>query len=141
MYLATGAVLTQGHWLSYLIDAHLAAGRLAEGLDTTREILARSQTRIDAYYDAEILRLQGELLRASGDAGAAESAFLQALAVARGQGARAFELRTATSLGRLLAEQGRADEALPTLAAVYQTFGEGFATRDLIEARELLDRL
>ena len=72
---------------------------------------------------------------------AAEASFRKALGIARDQGARAFELRTATSLARLLAGQGRAAEALPPLAAVYQTYSEGFETRDLQEARELLDRL
>jgi class 3 adenylate cyclase/tetratricopeptide (TPR) repeat protein len=137
----TGSRLPRGYWRSYLIEAHLAAGRIAEGLAATREILALSETQLDVFFDAEILRLEGELLRASGDAVAAEAAFLKALGIARGQGARAFELRAATSLGRLLAEQGRAGEALPPLAAVYQTYTEGFATLDLAEARQLLDRL
>ncbi|HTQ78598.1 MAG TPA: hypothetical protein VMM92_01285, partial [Thermoanaerobaculia bacterium] len=61
--------------------------------------------------------------------------------VARGQGARSLELRAATSLGLLLLEQGRGDEALPELTAAYQAFHEGFAMHDLRKARELLDRL
>ncbi len=141
LHWATGARLPRGYWVSYLIEAHLAAGRLAEGLAAAREALAASEHQLDVFFDAELRRLEGELLRASGDAGAAETAFRKALAIARGQGARAFELRTATSLGRLLAEQGRAGEALPTLAAAYRVFSEGFATRDLVEAGELLDRL
>ena len=141
LYAATGARLGMGYWLSYLIEAHLAAGRLAEGLAATREALALSETQLDVNHDAELLRLEGELLRASGDAGAAEAAFLKSLEVARGQEARTFVLRTATSLGRLLEAQGRVDEALSLLAPVYQTFREGFETRDLTEARELLDRL
>jgi tetratricopeptide (TPR) repeat protein len=137
---ATGSRLSQGYYLSYLIEAHLATGRLDEGLAAVREVLARSDTKLDIFFDAELLRLEGELLRASGDARAAEISFQKALGMARGQEARAFELRAATSLGRLLAEQGRASEALPGLAAVYKTFREGFEARDLIEARELLDR-
>ncbi|MES1210905.1 MAG: hypothetical protein ABUL63_01095, partial [Acidobacteriota bacterium] len=138
---ATGSRLPRGYWQSYLIEAHLAAGRLAEGLAATREILARSETQLDVFFDAEILRLQGELLHASGDSGAAEAAFLKALEIARGQGARAFELRAAASLGRFLADQGRAWEALPALSAACQAFRGGLATRDLTAARDLLDRL
>jgi class 3 adenylate cyclase/tetratricopeptide (TPR) repeat protein len=141
LHWATGARLTRGYYLSFLIDAHLSAGRIAEGLAATREALARSETQLDVFFDAELLRLEGELLRASGDAGAAEAAFLKALGIAREQGSPAFELRTAASLVRLLAEQDRAGEALPSLAAVCDAFTEGFATRDLIEARGLLDRL
>ncbi len=141
MLSATGTTLPWSYWLSYLVDAHLAAGRIAEGLDATRDALVRSETQLDTFFDAEILRLQGELLRASGDTGAAEAAFLKSLELARGQGARAFELRAATSLGRLLAEQGRAGEARAPLQTAHDAFREGFATRDLQEARELLDQL
>jgi predicted ATPase len=141
LHRATGARLPEGYWNSYLIEAYLAAGQLTEGLAVTREALARSESQLDVFFDAELLRLEGELLRSSGDARAAEESFRKALGVAQEQGAPAFELRAATSLVRLLAEQGRGDEALPPLAAVYQTYSEGFATRDLTEARQLLDRL
>ncbi|MES1245487.1 MAG: protein kinase [Acidobacteriota bacterium] len=141
MHRATGARLPGGYWGSYLIEAHLAAGRLSEGLAATRAALSQSETQLDVFFDAEILRLEGEFLRASGDAEAAEAAFRKALGIARGQRAPAFELRTATSLGRLLMERSRESEALPLLTAAYQLYSEGFATRDLTEARELLDRL
>jgi tetratricopeptide (TPR) repeat protein len=141
LYAATGARLMRGYWYSYLIDACLAAGRLAEGLAVAREALALSETQLDVLLDAELHRLEGELLHASGEAEAAEAAFRKALEIARRQGARAFELRALTRLGRLLAEQGRGEEALPALANTYQAFPEGFATHDLTEARELLDRL
>ena len=138
---ATGAQLVRRNLLTYLVEAHLLAGRAAEGLATVRPILGWPEDRLGAYLDSELLRLEGELLRLSGDTAAAESSFRKALGVARDQGARAFELRTATSLGRLLAGEGREAEALAPLAAVYQTYTEGFETRDLQEARELLDRL
>ena len=141
LYAATGARLGMGYWRSYLIEACLAAGRLAEGLAAARGALALAETQLDVFFDAELLRLEGELLRASGEPQAAEASLRKALVIARGQGARTFELRTATSLGSLLAAQGRGGEALPVLAAVYQTFREGFEARDLVEARELLDRL
>jgi class 3 adenylate cyclase/tetratricopeptide (TPR) repeat protein len=140
LYAATGARLGMGYWYSYLIEAHLAAGRLAEGLAVVRKALA-TEAQLDSYYNADLLRLEGELLRASGDAPAAEAAFWKALAVAREQEALTFELRIAVSLGRLFAEQGRGGEALPLLTAVYQRFHEGFEMHDLVEARELIDRL
>jgi predicted ATPase len=141
LYAATGARLPRAYYMTYLLDALLLSGSLAEGLAAAREALTFSETQLDVYYDAEVLRLRGELLRASGDAAEAEASFRQALDVARAQAARTFELRAAAGLGRLLAEQGRAGEALPPLAAAYAAFQEGFATRDLQEARELLDRL
>ncbi len=139
---ATGAQLPRRYLMTYLLEAHLAAGRVAEGLALARGISApRGESRVGGWLDAKVIHLEGELLRASGDAAAAEAAFRKALGIARGQGARTFELRAATSLARLLAEQGRVGEALPTLAAVYQAYTEGFGTRDLQDARELLDRL
>jgi len=65
----------------------------------------------------------------------------KALVVARGQGTRGFELRAAVSLARLLADQGRRDEARELLAPIYGWFTEGFGTPDLREAKALLDGL
>ncbi len=141
LHTATGMRLSMGYWDSFLIEAYLTDGRIAEGLAVTREALFRSETQLDVNHDAELLRLEGELLHTSGDDQAAEASFRKALDVAREQSAHFFELRTAVSLGRLLEKQGRVEEALSTLSAVYQTFREGFATPDLQEARELLDRL
>jgi predicted ATPase len=138
---ATGAQLVRRYMCVYLVEAHLAAGRPAEGLAALGRILVRPEGRLGAYLDSELYRLEGELLRASGDVQAAEASLRKALGIARDQGARAFELRAAASLGRLLAEQGRVEEARVPLAAVYQTYTEGFETRDLQDARELLDRL
>ncbi|HYG64051.1 MAG TPA: hypothetical protein VEL74_15860, partial [Thermoanaerobaculia bacterium] len=141
LYAATGARLMRGYWATYLIEAHLAAGRIAEGLAVVREALALSETQLDVTFDPELLRLEGELLYASGEAQAAEAVFRKALEITREQKARAFELRTAISLGRLLAVQGRAEEALPLLSAVEQTLYKGLENRDLMEARELLRQL
>lgn len=71
----------------------------------------------------------------------AEACFEQALAVARRQQARSWELRAATSLGRLWHKQGKQKEARELLANVYGWFTEGFGTADLQEARALLDVL
>ncbi len=71
----------------------------------------------------------------------AEALLRQSLEVARRQEAKTFELRTATSLARLWRRQGKRDAARHLLAPLYAWFTEGFATRDLIEARALLDDL
>ena len=70
----------------------------------------------------------------------AESRFRRVLAIARQQGARSLELRSAISLGCLWQKQGKRAEACELLAAIYGWFSEGFATRDLQEARALLER-
>ncbi len=77
----------------------------------------------------------------SHDEAGAEEHFHRALAAAGEQGAKAFELRAATSLARLWRDQGKRDEARNLLAPVYGWFTEGFDTPDLKEAKALLDEL
>jgi predicted ATPase len=89
---------------------------------------------------AELLRMKGELLPLQGPVGvaAAEDLFRQALDWARRQGALSWELRAATSLARLLRDQGRSADARGLLQPEYDRFIEGFDTTDLKAARALL---
>ena len=80
---------------------------------------------------AETIRLLGDLLRSTGDPTAAEVSYVEALALARRQSAKLWELRSATSLARLWHDQGRCAEARDLLAPVYDWFTEGFDTQDL----------
>jgi predicted ATPase len=88
-------------------------------------------------------RLKGELLLRQDHSKAAEaqSCFQRAVEIARNQNAKSWELRASTSLARLLAKQGRRDEARTMLAEIYGWFTEGFDTADLIDAKALLDEL
>jgi hypothetical protein len=97
----------------------------------------------ERFYRAELLRLRGEIaLRgAAHDEATAEAAFREAIETARGQQARALELRAATSLARLWQRQGKRTEARALLAPIYAWFSEGFDTRDLSEAKALLGEL
>lgn len=140
LHVATESLLTWGYYLSYLLDVFLLAGRYAEGLAASREALRRSETQFDVFFDAELHRMEGEFLRATGEFEAAEAAFTRSLDLARRQRAPSFELRAARSQVLLLADQGRAQEALPALATALESFSEGLATRDLTEGRELLAR-
>ena len=90
-----------------------------------------------------MLRLKGERLLedAPAAAAAAEDHFRQALDFARRQGAFSWELRAATSLARLLRDQGRTLDAMGCLLPVYDRFTEGFGTADLIGAKQLLNDL
>ena len=95
------------------------------------------------YYEAELHRLEGELrLRLDPrDEQRAEASFRRALDIARVQEAKSWELRAATSLARLWAEQRRRGEARELLAPVYGWFAEGFDTADLKDANTLLGEL
>jgi predicted ATPase len=98
---------------------------------------------MEQWEEAEIHRVAGEIALRSPvpDAVRAESYFTAALAIARRQQAKSWELRAATSYARLLRHQGRAREAHDLLAPVYGWFTEGFGTKDLKDAKALLDEL
>ena len=93
-----------------------------------------------AHY-AELLRLKGWLLMQRGQPEEAEAALRASIEVARAQKARSWELRTTTTLARLLAERQDRAAARQMLAEIYGWFTEGFDTRDLREAKALLDTL
>jgi predicted ATPase len=123
-------------------DAYMAAGRLEEARGVVQMGLAIAVETGQPYVDADLHRLDGDLLLATG--GAADEAaarYHRALAIAREQGARSFELRAATSLARLWRDQGKRAEARDLLAPIYGWFTEGFDTQDLIDARALLEEL
>jgi predicted ATPase len=97
----------------------------------------------ERWWEAEILRLRGELLLKRNPAGLAEAqtAFERSIEIARKQGAKSLELRASTSLARLMASQSRQAGARAMLAEVYNWFTEGFDTADLKDAEALLDEL
>jgi len=142
-YCGDGAQIECSHWLALLAEAYRDTGRPTEGLRPIAEALDHvAQTGI-VYYEAELHRLDGELrlhLDAP-DEQRAEASFRRALEIARRQQAKSWELRAATSLGRLRGEQGRRMEARDLLAPVYGWFTEGFDTADLREAAALLSEL
>jgi tetratricopeptide (TPR) repeat protein len=127
-------------WLA--AGAYLNARRVAEG----REIVDRAIAQIAAggarQYEADLHRLKGEFtLLAGEDRGDAEAAFKSAITIAHRQQAKGFELRASISLARVLAQQGRRDEARASLAEIYNWFTEGFDTADLKDAKALLEEL
>jgi predicted ATPase len=138
---ATGSDTYRTYYLALLAEALHAEGRAGDALAVLAEAHALVQATGERFHEAELYRLQGELLLASGAGGGAEPCFRQALAVARRQGALSLELRAAVSLGRLARQQGDVEGALAQLAEAYGRFTEGFDTLDLQEARALLEGL
>jgi len=124
--------------LSQLADVLVHAGRMAEGL-----AVLKGMEQLEAgCYMPELLRLKGELSLLQGTPAAAETAkdlFRQALDEAHRQEALSLEVRAATSLARLLRNQGRPADAIACLQPIYDRFTEGFDTADLIAAKQLLD--
>jgi predicted ATPase len=135
---------SNGPWdLRSLAEAYRAAGKPDAGLAAVSEALSIVNEQENRAYEAEIHRLEGELLLLADQNASRKAAqcFRHAIEVARHQQAKWWELRATTSLARLLASQGCRDEARTMLAEIYGWFTEGFETADLKEAKQLLEQL
>jgi predicted ATPase len=139
----TGQALARSLCLVLLAEAAGHAGQVTEGLRLLAKALPAFATSGRGDLLAEAYRLQGALLlrQATPDTAQAEACFQQALAIARRQQAKSWELRAAMSLSRLWQQQGQRAEARALLAPIYGWFTEGFDTADLLEAKALLDEL
>jgi tetratricopeptide (TPR) repeat protein len=140
-YRGIGVMASYSYYLSQLVGAHLAAGQLDEGLALADQGMDLCDRLLARFHRPELFRLRGELLLAKGDVEGAEGSMRRAVEAARAQQGRAYELCAAMSLARLLDSTGRRAEARDLLAGVYGWFTEGFETRDLRQARILLDAL
>ena len=129
--------------LLLLAEVYLRGRRSDEGLDTVANGLALAQKTGAGSLEPELYQIKGDLLLLQGapKAAEAERCFRQAIRITRDQSNRLWKLRATTSLARLLATQGRRDEARAMLAEIYNWFTEGFDTRDLKDAKALLDEL
>jgi predicted ATPase len=140
---STGGTLFITWFLSLLATAH--ANR--DQFDDAWRCIGEAKTAVEAtkerFFQPEINRIAGEiaLMSPNRDAEKAEAYFQQALEVARQQQAKSWELRASMSLARLWRDQGQPRRARELLASVYGWFTEGFDTRDLKEAKALLDEL
>ena len=139
---------TGGRSYSPTLKAFLAEGMALTGdLDNALQLIDEIIAQIERpgwgerLHYAEILRLKGWVLSLKGDLEGAERNFLASLDWARRQQAKMWELRTSTSLARLWQSQGKRQDAYELLTPVYGWFTEGFDTKDLQDAKILLDEL
>jgi hypothetical protein len=123
-------------WLSETQDRD---GDTLTAMDTIAQSLDANPNEL--IYRPEALRVRGELRLKQTQKGTAEIDLRESIALAQEMGAKAWELRSTTSLARLLSGTGRRDEACAMLAEIYNWFTEGFDTADLKEAKTLLDEL
>ena len=156
---ATGTERVRPHFLALLAEAMDSDRRVEEGLRLLEEAQALIDRNSERYYQAELYRLQGELLlkqskgpqmltggkavvEAESPAAAnAEGCFNQSIKIAQRQKAKSLELRAVISMARLYQNQGRPKEARRILTQIYNKFTEGFDTMDLREAKSLLGEL
>src|SRR6516165_7711147 len=138
-----GAKFWMPLFLTYLARAYADLGQFDDAWRSIGDAMTAVETTKERLWEAEVHRMAGEIaLKLSvPDAAKAEAYFKRALAVAREQQAKSWELRVAMSMARLWRDQGKRDQARDLLAPVYDWFTEGFDTHDLKESKVLLDAL
>ena len=163
VYQVTGAKLQRAGWLALLAEAYGKVGQAEEGLDVLAEALDVVNKTGERLNEAELYRLKGMLTlqeanqKSKGKSqkskvpkpksqildpqSEAEACFLKAIEIARRQSAKSWELRAVMSLARLWQSQGKQKEAHQMLSEIYNWFTEGFDTKDLQEAKVLLEEL
>ncbi len=162
-YQAAGGEVSRSYFLALLAECYGRAGQVEKGLRVLDEVLARMEIEGERFYQAEFYRLKGELtlqqesqrttdngqqeeaaysrsLRPDAQ-GKAEACFRSAITIAEKQQAKSLELRAIMSLARLWQQQGIQQEAHKMLVEIYNWFTEGFDTKDLREAKELIEEL
>jgi class 3 adenylate cyclase/predicted ATPase len=140
---STGTKMYVPWFLMCLSTAHADLGQFDVAWRSISEAMTQIETTEERWCEAEVNRIAGEIALKSPEPDAAKAGayFERALAVARQQQAKSWELRAAMSLARLWRDQGKVQQARELLAPVYGWFTEGFDTRDLKEAKALLDEL
>jgi predicted ATPase len=142
-YRATGAALLVPYYCTLLAEVSAHLGHTVDSLQALAEAHTLVEQHEERWWEAEIYRLRGVLLLKQTETpqAEAEACFQRALDVARRQEAKSLELRAAMSLSRLWQQQGKQAEAHALLAPIYGWFTEGFDTKDLQEAKVLLEAL
>jgi predicted ATPase len=140
---STGSTLWLPFYLSQLARADAELGNFDDAWQCIGDAISAVETTKQKWCEAEVNRIAGEiaLMQSEPDAAKAEAYFERALAVARQQQAKSWELRAAMSMARLWRDQGKRDAARDLLAPVYGWFTEGFDTLDLKQAKALLEEL
>ena len=132
--------------IEYMLTGSLASslqgvGQFEDAWIVLNEAFALVEKTHECYWGPDLHRINGELLREDGSLAEAEASMQRALEAARHQHARSLEVRAAMSLARLWQSQGKRKEAHDLLAPIYNWFTEGFDTKDLKEAKALLEDL
>jgi len=131
----------QVSFLVQLAEGWRLAGDTSKALAAADRAVDQTAREHSLSFWPEVQRVKGEGHFLAGDTAAAEACFNEALAAAKREGALSWELRAATSLSRMWLSLNRRGDALALLSPIYARFTEGFSTRDLVEARELLEDL
>ena len=145
MWKDMGAEMAVPSFQGLLAEVYQTAGKIGEALAAVEEGLAIAARNNDRHYDAELHRLEGELLLKkskripNNNSKEAKTCFLRAIHIPRKQRARSLELRAVMALARFWRTMGKKKEAYRLLAKIYGRFAEGIDTPDLKDAKTLLE--
>ena len=142
-YRAIGCEIVVPWWRAQLAQLYSWHGESERVLALVAESVAQVERWLDRAHEAEIYRIQGDILLGQDSPApqAAEESYQQAIRVAQAQHTKGWELRAAIALACLWQSQGKTREAHDLLVPVYDWFTEGFDTADLKEAKALLEAL
>lgn len=129
-----------GGFINILAEVLVREGRLDEASDAIAEAMRYEAQQGVLLRRPELMRIEAQILRQTGSPARAEKLFRDALEEAHATAALSYELRIATGLATHYLETGRSDEATGLLLPVYRRFTEGFSTRDLMAADDVLRR-
>jgi tetratricopeptide (TPR) repeat protein len=138
LFRQTGTSLTLVGVMAMYAEILGRAGRVDEALCALEDGMTQARQRKERLLEPELYRIRGEIELGQGDESAAAADFDRALEIAHGQGARSLELRTMMSKCQLLRKQGKKEEARWDLQKIYDSFTEGFDSKELIDAENLL---
>ena len=138
---ATGVRVFRPHFLTLLAEALGTNSQAKEGLSLLDEALETVHRNREESHLAEIYRVKGELLLKTFTIAGAEECFDRSLKIAQQQQAKSLELRAAMSIARLCKQQNRREDAQALLTPIYNGFTEGFDTKNLREAKALINEL
>ncbi|MDA2919113.1 TOMM system kinase/cyclase fusion protein [Desulfobacterota bacterium AH_259_B03_O07] len=138
----TGAELRRPYYLALVAEATSKAGQVEQGVKHLTKAFSATKENGERWWEAELYRLRGKLLlKLNGNEPEIEENFRKAIEIASKQGAKSLELRAVMSLSRLLQNQGKKEQAKKMLEEIYGRFTEGFDTKDLKDAKALIEKL
>jgi predicted ATPase len=140
---SSGSIAFVPWYMSLAARAHAELGQFGDAWCHIDEALKKIETTGETWCESDVRRTAGEiaLVEPTPDVAKAEMHFQRALKIARSQDAKSWELRAATSLAKLWRGRSDREKARALLVPVYDWFTEGFDTRDLREAKALVDTL
>lgn len=142
-WLKTGSELYIPYWLGLLAHAYLKEGNINKASENINKAIDKAEKNGEIYYLAELFRIKGELLLKINckNTDKAQKHLMKSIQIARKQKSKSLELKAILSLSKLLVSMNNESKAIKMLNKIYGSFSEGFDTKDLIDAKEMVEQI